>query len=519
MAFGVNPSRTFTTGSQYASADNSRGIIINPNSRIPNNSLVVGSGRPNINVGVNFTLNPKLALHMGANSNNASGLGEGSDGNPTPPGGNNNNGGGNKRPHKNKGKGNSTPSFQLVESSPLPVEWSTGLSSGLLYNPVQPGKSGFSPIYLSHGKLFPGTKKSGNSTFVEGILDNEVFQKYKEEVARNNTITASRYFKKDDFIKYLRLISKCVQVYYSVDSILTLYSNKELVNTGIDSMRLRINEHSASTFMQLKFELEKHFAPPRLVEFIRAAYQGYTTSFEKNAPIIKLSYMNLWQQAEDDDCIEGSIESDIMDKLVLELNSDKFSDLRTIYAEALPNHKIDLKSSFNVPIISHNFTTMWHNQSINYYDQGVDGKFENTNTVTNEESKFGYYTNQDDLDASWFALKTVYSKDQQTAGLWRPITYTHNSSPTNYLSVSRLEDLTFSNNITDELTSACGIAKVPLYDEVNKVYTVIERPGLGFKTTLFCTQEMVNLAEQAVTRYIFNMKTGIIDKLKEVENS
>jgi hypothetical protein len=518
MSFGVNPSR-INRPIQAASPDFGRGVLVNSVSQVSKNNLASGFGRPSVNVGVNFTLNPKLALYMGANNNNASGSGEGGNGNSAPPSGNNNNGGGNRRPHRNQGRRNPSPSFQLEESSPLPVEWSTGLPSGLLYNPVQPGKSGFSPLYLSHGKLFPGTEGTTHSTFVEGILDNEIFQKYKEEVAKNNTITSARFFKKEDFIQYLRLISKCLQVYYSVDSVLTLYSNKELVNTGIDSMRLRIDEHAASTFMQLKFELEKHFAPPRLVEFIRAAYQGYTTSLEKNAPIIKLSYMTLWQQAEDDACIEGSIESNIMDDLVVELNSTKFSDLRTIYSEALPDHKIDLKASFNTPIISHNFTTMWHNQSVNYYALNGEDKFHNTNNIT-DESSFNYYTNQDDLDASWFAMKTVYNNGKQTAGLWRPITYTHNSSPTNYLSVSRLEDLTFRNNMTDQLTSACGIAKIPIYDGVNKVFNITDRPGLGFKTTLFCTQEMVNLAEQAVTRYIFNMKTGMLNKLtKEVENS
>lgn len=162
MAFGVNPSRTTRTISQFASSDNVRGFIVNPNSKIPNNSLVTGYGKPNVNLGVNFTLNPKLALYMGANNSNASGLGDGGSGNSSSSGGDYNNGGGNKRPHKNKGKRNPTPSFQLEESSPLPVEWGTGIPTGLLYNYVQPGKSGFSPIYLSHGQLFPGNKKSGS---------------------------------------------------------------------------------------------------------------------------------------------------------------------------------------------------------------------------------------------------------------------------------------------------------------------------------------------------------------------
>jgi hypothetical protein len=470
-----------------------------------------GGGNGKLSLGLNVEVRNEFNLFAkkpGSNGIADSNGGSNNNGN----GGNSGNGGRGGRPRKNGRKPKDDDSgsyFQLKGRTSIPVEWSSGIHSGLLYNNRQAGCDTFSPTYIAHGQMFPGNKNGQTlESFVAGFIDNEVFQLYKDTVASNNTIAATRNFKMKEFLGYVHTVIHCVQVYYSIDSILTLHTNEELENSGISILRERVTAESASEFSRLEFELRKHSLPPRVASYIRFMYQGFTASSEANSPIFKLSYKNIWLEGEDDSCVEGSIESGIITKAIQSLQDPKFSDIRTIYRQVIPQHNLKLEPSVNVPIESLDYLTMWHNMTVWYCNPSMAEQIGITTcNVVDSTTKFHYFTLKDDLDASFLALKTVFKSQQYSCGLWKPNGSLHNPSPTNYVTVSRLKDSSYTNSMNDELTSACGICQIPVYDTARTVISTSIRPGPGFRRTMSCTEENVSLAVQTTVRYLFELNT------------
>lgn len=491
--------------------------------RLKTGAAFMGPRYPN-QFGINVNLNPNFRLNSSKGNQGAgdgSGQNIGNGGSEPPSGGDNgkksgnSGGGGNSKGHgrpkkRKKNKTTNNPSIPLEVDGTLPVNWTTGMDAKLLFNSTDVGNDDFSPLYMAHGQLFPRNidlNGDNSESFVSGFLDNELYQYYRDVIARNGSVATARHFRKDIFLSYLHEVIRCVQIFYTIDVILTLYENRSLDSQGVKILRMRIDETAASNYMKLKYELEKHYLPERILNFVRMSYQAYSTSLVPNSPIFMLSYKDIWTMAEDDACVEGSIESNIINDCLDRLYASKFTELRTILMDSLPSHKITLEPSFKGPIINSGFLTFWHNQTTVYAKPDfVDDDLLSTCTVKDRYASIKYFTVEDELDISYLAMKTVYRSGKYTTGLWKPNSTIHNVSPTNYSSVSRLDEGRLRRNMTDQLTSSCGISRIPIFKTEEKAFNVATRPAFGYKKSLYIDEERVEIAAEQTVRYLFNME-------------
>lgn len=399
-----------------------------------------------------------------------------------------------------KGKG----AYGLIDRESARVDFSTGNYVLLTTEFSSSGDTHSSCFYFASGELLPNFTKLGfPDSVLPGIGDVVIGRVYATIVARVDGIASAERLSISVLLAYFRAVSNGLQAYFTIDAMLTLYNNKGLTtNKAILHFRNRLTSEIISDFNRLQSELKDHFFPTKAYDFIRFMYQNFSFSDEPGAPIHRLVWRNLIAESNNNQTIEGSLESNILDELVLKLQDKRFSQVRNILAKNFDDLRVPLEPSFNEPIVSPGFRAFWTNQSVTYFNPLNKGSVLNTREVSGDED-FLYFIDENDIDEAIISMCSVNYNKIHTHGIWKPNTEINGISQDHYLNISRYGDDRFQGNIPAQLTSGCGIATVPVLRPDGKDFDIYTRIPAGFKKALFINGAYVNNIGKNVIQHLY----------------
>lgn len=315
------------------------------------------------------------------------------------------NSGGGKTPKSggpSKGKGNSSrggnpnannkrnnnitpiaPARGQIEVTRENVTWSSGVTSGLVFNPQQNTGDYFSPIFISCGEIFPNLARNKPNAYLDELINNYIYQFYLDKVLNYN-FRLSPSFTLTDFRNYLKTVVEALQYYYLVDSILVYCSNINNQNVGMRHLRNKLSPSVVSYHAELGERLVNFPIPEPLLLYIRYMYQNFSFGTTSNCPIIRLSMNNAIFEV--DKSKIGQLDDITYSTLFLSLNN--IAPIKSILTVALKGQnnffRTSLPGSTDVIFFDDQFCTFWHNSNIAYvrgkeidYSVQVDSKEKN----------------------------------------------------------------------------------------------------------------------------------------------
>jgi hypothetical protein len=331
----------------------------------------------------------------------------------------NGNGGGNGSSgngQNNNLTGNSNGSIPLVPNNTT-ITWNSGIRSGTNVNERQSDTDTFSPLYMICGTFFPDSEFNDDSSFFGEIVGQDIYREVISNIQRNVSYRSDRDFSREQFYEYLYLVTSLLQLYYMVDSILVT-CNHNSRNRGIFHLREQLSSDVILQHIRLKELLETVPIPSNLLNFIRYMYQSHSASLEKNAPILRLSYMNLFL---DDEANENKINPSIYKELINQVNEQPFTRLMSLIAIAMPEwiHQ-ELPYSTYDYIYDPQFLTFWFNCGGTFSNDGVG--ILHTKSVTNSHEQHEYYQFTPEVDGGIYACSSVYTTETKhyETGIWVP---------------------------------------------------------------------------------------------------
>lgn len=345
------------------------------------------------------------------NSRSSSSYSGNDNGNPPPPPSSK----GGRRPRR---KG-ATSSSGVYDKTGIPrFSINTGIPSGTLINPLQKSTIHYSPLYVQCGRLFDNVVEQNDSLF-SGLINSELYFKYKILVQSTITNSFSRYFTEECFYSYVSVLSKALQLYYMVDSILAYTSNNVNSNLAMFRLRMAMTSEILSEHVKLKEFLGTIPIPPNLLEYIRYLYQNFSFNDVEGSSIIRLSLEDSLCTSEYGDQLGLDLQyyNEVMAELLT--LSETFSVLRKVrenWVKELP------PSSFEA-FYDPQFSTFWHNSNICYEDYGSK-KVKYTINATDNTSLLYYGIFDNRLDGIIYASSSVNVNindvDVCQTGIWKP---------------------------------------------------------------------------------------------------
>lgn len=367
---------------------------------------------------------------------------------------------------KNKGgyKGDSTGySPRKVGSeviSPIPFS-----DSSTLVLRRRDGDDSYSPLYMLNGEFFPEPGKSEtNYSMYEKLLGNQIYKDYCDVVASSKGTYLTKKFPKDRFYKYINSVSRALQVYYCIDSILSYTSNPENQNKGLEDLRFRFNADIISKYDLLARSLSQFHLNPRIVQFIRYMYQNFSFSGADDAPIIRLGYDRLFRY-ELDVCLDGSLESNFIDDITRKLYDDV--DINSIMGQCFPQWSLsELPPSFNGVIYDKSFLDFWHN--CNIASEIKDDQTDYSISVSSPTQEIKYNVISDELNGHMYSLFSAFSMRGEERdsvlelGVWKPSDDFSNFSFLNKTSLSCAFEGEMVGCTSESVAAGSGILRVPI---------------------------------------------------------
>lgn len=307
--------------------------------------------------------------------------------------------------------------------------FSSGVSSGLTVN-TRIVNSDYTPLYLSSGWLFITTDSNIDlRTEFSTQLQNIIYPLVESAISNKIQRYAGRYINSDDFDKYIHSLVKALQLYYTIDSILTYCSNTTLtnINVGMEYLRSQLSAETIVEFNLLRETLETCNSPVNLLNYIRFMCQNYRTSDAPHSPIIRLNVGGMF----DAEWTTGPrVITDLLSNTRLDLISK--NKMVSYLNQAFPNWTIkEMPASSNEACYNPEFFTFWHNQNCTYLstNSANNGNFEYSIKIDNLDSYTDYQIIQDvnDVDGVIFVTQTynIMKSDKKEYisywGVWQPL--------------------------------------------------------------------------------------------------
>jgi len=321
---------------------------------------------------------------------------------------------GGRRASKSRGPLTGTGGSPNIQGVPQ-LSLDSGIDSGTINNPLQDTTPDYSPLFIQCGQFIPDVDQQKNSTYSK-LMGKELFYKYLMLVQSEVNFSMSRNFTEENFYTYIITISKALQLYYMVDSILAFTSHTPNNNIAMTRLRMAINPGIANGHIKLREFLETTPIPPNLLMFIRHMYQNYSFSNVSGSPIIRLSFKDslCTSELKGPLTINGLTYASIINDLI------GCSITTSIISRIRPKWKVKLPESSYEALYDPQFSTFWHNSNIAYEDYGSKVvKYTINCDDYNTPLYYGIFGNR--LDGVIYASCSVnVEHNVMEMGLWRP---------------------------------------------------------------------------------------------------
>jgi hypothetical protein len=321
------------------------------------------------------------------------------------------------------------------DSNESSVRWNSGLESGIVLNPYQKYSDEYTSLYMLNGELFPKKGATGNN-YYQNALKRLIFHEMVTLLASVNQ-RFTDYFTYQNFEDYMDTITSALQLYYSVDSILTYYNNNNssVMNQGLLHIHREFTMDVLSRHHELGKFLESFEMPKNLVYFVRYFYQNFQYGSEPFSPIVRMGYKTYFQTHRvENEMLDASVYDNIRFNLgqYCTQTSAELSKARR-YGRGNGLFKGVLPKSTTVMKLDKQFLTFWHNANVSYLTK--DGmQYTRSVNFTNEKLYYGSYV--PDVDGVIYASSSIaevtkevntlneerVSEDRVTlhTGIWRP---------------------------------------------------------------------------------------------------
>lgn len=404
-------------------------------------------------------------------------------------GGGNSGGGGNGSNSSGNPNNYLGPFPGTLETLNAPIEWSSGINSGVIVNPNQGYHNHWSPMFITCGSFFPDLELMPadlKDSFFTSILNADVFYDYLRAAENSINRELSSQFAKADFVNYILVTLRAIQIYYCIDSILAYSSDTSNYNPAMDALRNRITPVTISGHLRLKEKLERETMSGVAVNFIRFMYQNFALSEDKGAPIIRISFGELLA----DDLVNDYLANGSQHTAVIDLmNEAKYTKVSSYIRRSFPDWRIKLLPSTSEVIYSDQFINFWHNHlnTCKQLSTSVNNPGELLfNMTADAHSQEKYYGIEgQELDGMIYACTSIFDTSQTPdhsihCGLWMPITTHTSKQEINNTSVKFYHSNTFKGLDHFKLPVAALLHSAFAYDSVEKSFEVRHYP-LGNK--------------------------------------
>lgn len=291
----------------------------------------------------------------------------------------------------------------------------SGIDSGTINNPLQKTTEYFTPLFIQCGQLFPDIKEQSDSTYA-ALASRDLFYKYLILVQSEVNFSMARNFTQDSFYLYITKISKALQLYYMIDSILAYTTYSPNNNLGMTRLRMAITPDVANSHIKLREFLQTTPIPPNLLNFVRHMYQNYSFSDVIGSPVIRLSYQDALCTSEYKESL-GITSIDyrkVLDELI------DCATTSSILKKIRPNWVVTMPPSSYEAMYDPQFSIFWHNSNIAYEDYGSKAiKYTIEAKSRFEPLYYGIFGNR--LDGLIYASCSVLTENSvEEMGLWSP---------------------------------------------------------------------------------------------------
>jgi hypothetical protein len=428
-----------------------------PNSRIRMLTELASRGIKNNNVNFNFSLGSKKSPNDEEPSIGSSYK------TPKPPRGK-------RKPNSENSK--EVPYYGLTRRPNSTPYFSTGVNVGLIPVFEPDGNNDYTPMIISCGKMFPFDFKNSatDRNFIDKVTRTNIFIEYQDIINSKSNFSVYGKVSQVEFYNYMNCVCKSLQIYYSIDSILTIFENDNINNRAISHLRNKMTSEVISNFTILQRELEKQVICPETVKFIAFMFQNFIVDNNMNSTIVRLGYNNLFRE-NSNTTYDGSLDSDLIMETIEELQKQEFGSIRSILLKCCPEFKIiTLIPSSNVPIYDKEFLSFWYNQNICYCQNDKKNIPSYTKHLVKQIDSIYIGSYVEDLDSAFYCLlgfDVIGGEEGEDSflfnGIWKPnsdISFEED----NYTNLLRFSDSTFKGKWTILNFTLSGVSDVPVYD-------------------------------------------------------
>ncbi|APG78173.1 hypothetical protein [Beihai picobirnavirus 7] len=326
-------------------------------------------------------------------------------------------GGGSKSTNLNNPNGGYSYTMMCNKPVSQKIEISTGVRSGLIVNPGEPNNdSDFSSLYIMSGNLL---KKDSVDTSFRRHIETTIWPMVNQAVQYN--LNFEYILSLTDFNNWFYDMTKALEVYYALDSVITYGEKVENNNPGSRYLREKITGPIRLKFNELRNILNNQAIPPRLIQLVRYMYQYYKFSELPGSPLYRLSpgFIFCNDANVGDDAYIHALNTAMLDKLITNLTSH--SDVHNKIYKAMPEWHVSgkcLPPSCDTAYYDPSFRTFWFNSCTSYqvgnvvkYTRKGDGS-----------SNFRYWLYTNNFDGLFFALGSFNKTTEEGTrpGLWTP---------------------------------------------------------------------------------------------------
>lgn len=298
------------------------------------------------------------------------------------------------------------------------IDLVTGVRSGLIVNPGEPvNDEDYSDLYLMGGHLL---KKDAVATSFKEYIETVVFPYVQTSV--QFSLNYSYELTLTQFNDWFYALTKALELYYTLDSIIAFNDNKLNTNRGTRKMRTKITSGMRLRLNLLRDILGKQPIPPRVLHLVRYMYQHFKFSSLPGAPVYRLVPGNLYNELAsygDCDSYINRLSEETVKNVTTELISHS-AVYNKIY-QALPEWHVPnncMPPSCNEAYYDSSFRTFWFNATTTY----VAGTTLKYCRQDDDPGNFRYWLYTNNYDGVFFAMSSFNKTGEEGTrpGIWVP---------------------------------------------------------------------------------------------------
>lgn len=282
------------------------------------------------------------------------------------------------------------------------INLSTGIRSGLIVNSGEPmSRDDFSPLYTMGVNIL---KKDNIATSFKEYIETNVFPTVQTAV--QFSLNYAYELKLEDFNSWFYTLTSCLQLVYTLDTVIAYCDLPENTNQGLRFLRTKITSPIRLKLNLLRDLLGKQPIPRNVLQYVRYLTQNYKFSTLPGAPVYRLVPGNLFNKSATagPDVYYNALDESMLTELINKLTS--LSPVYNKIYQAMPFWHVPnncLPPVSNTPYYDEGFRTMWFNSCCTY------SKNNETIFTRSSDTGFRYWLYTNEFDGIFFA-STSFNK-------------------------------------------------------------------------------------------------------------